>query len=33
VKDGDVHGGPATFPEVRIQAREHDSGFIEVRAN
>jgi len=33
VKDGDVRGGPATFPQVRIQAREHDSGFIEVRAN
>jgi nitrite reductase/ring-hydroxylating ferredoxin subunit/uncharacterized membrane protein len=32
-KDGDVRGGPATFPQVRIQAREHDSGFIEVRAN
>jgi len=32
VKDGDVHGGPATFPQVRIQAREHDSGFLEVRA-
>ena len=33
VKDGDVRGGPATFPQVRLQAREHDSGFIEVRAN
>lgn len=33
VKDGEVRGGPATFPQVRIQAREHDSGFIEVRAN
>jgi nitrite reductase/ring-hydroxylating ferredoxin subunit/uncharacterized membrane protein len=33
VKDGEVRGGPATFPQARIQAREHDSGFIEVRAN
>ena len=33
VKDGEVRGGPATFPQVRIQAREHDSGFIEVRAD
>ena len=33
VKDGDVRGGPATFPQVRIEAREHDSGFIEVRAH
>jgi nitrite reductase/ring-hydroxylating ferredoxin subunit/uncharacterized membrane protein len=32
VKDGGVRGGPATFPEVRIEAREHDSGFLEVRA-
>ena len=33
VKDGEVRGGPATFPEVRIQARKHDSGFLEVRAH
>ncbi|HJW48645.1 MAG TPA: DUF2231 domain-containing protein [Candidatus Limnocylindria bacterium] len=33
VKDGDVKGGPATFPQVRIDTREHDSGFIEVRAH
>lgn len=32
VKDGDVHGGPATFPEPRFQVREDDKGFIEVRA-
>jgi nitrite reductase/ring-hydroxylating ferredoxin subunit/uncharacterized membrane protein len=33
VKDGDVHGGPATFPEVRIEAREHDSGYLEVKTH
>jgi nitrite reductase/ring-hydroxylating ferredoxin subunit/uncharacterized membrane protein len=32
VKDAEVHGGPATFSELRLQVREDDRGFIEVRA-
>lgn len=32
VKDGDLRGGPATFPEVRLETREDDKGFLEVRA-
>jgi nitrite reductase/ring-hydroxylating ferredoxin subunit len=32
VKDGEVHGGPATFSEPRLQVREDDRGFLEVRA-
>ena len=32
VKDGGVRGGPATFPEPRLQARENDQGYLEVRA-
>jgi nitrite reductase/ring-hydroxylating ferredoxin subunit/uncharacterized membrane protein len=32
VKDGEVHGGPATFSEPRLQVREDDKGFLEVRA-
>jgi len=32
VKDGEVKGGPATFPEPAFEVRETDSGFVEVRA-
>jgi len=32
VKDGDVKGGPATFPEQRLEVRTDASGFVEVRA-
>jgi nitrite reductase/ring-hydroxylating ferredoxin subunit/uncharacterized membrane protein len=32
VKDGGVRGGPATFSEPRLETRENDNGFLEVRA-
>lgn len=32
VKDAEVHGGPATFSELRFDVRTSDQGYIEVRA-
>ncbi len=32
VKDASVRGGPATFPEQRLETRVDDRGFVEVRA-
>ena len=32
VKDGAVHGGPATFPEPRFETRVSENGFVEIRA-
>lgn len=32
VTDAEVHGGPATFSEVRFNVRTSDQGFVEVRA-